>query len=82
MILEKGKLRERVKSGEVKAWDARQELLALKRAGQVVSEDAIRWLGNFDSRRRPSPVEEVAAEAKPRRKKSRRPRKERNADVS
>ncbi|MCI0559194.1 MAG: hypothetical protein MN733_11920 [Nitrososphaera sp.] len=72
-MLEKGKLRERVKSGEVSAQDARNALLARKRAGEVVSEDAIRWLGNYTPRRGTKPVEEE--QPKKQRRKKRRDRK-------
>lgn len=70
-MLEKGKLRERVKSGEVNAADAAKALLALQRQGQTVSEDAIKWLHNFNPTCRqvqPQPQ----AEQKQRRKKRRK----------
>lgn len=72
-MLEKGKLRERVKSGEVDAQEARRALIALRQQGAVVSEDAIRWLGNYTPRRGTKPVEEE--QPKKQRRKKRRDRK-------
>ena len=42
--LNEGKLRERVKSGELSAKDVRQALLKLQSTGEVVSVAMLRWL--------------------------------------
>lgn len=67
-ILSAGKLRERVKSSEVSAQEARQALLAEQCLGNVVSQDAIRWLGNF----RPRRAKQEQAEEQPKQNKRRR----------
>lgn len=69
IILKGGKLRERVKSGEVSSKEARKALLTLKRQGEVVSEPALRWLNNF--RPRNTQVEGAPSQKKLRRKQRR-----------
>lgn len=74
-ILTQGKLRERVKRGDVNATEARQALLTLQRQGEVVSQDALRWLANF--RPRKAKVEEATEEQPKKNKRRRRQRRQR-----
>lgn len=78
-MLEKGKLRERVKSGEVNAQEARKALLALQRQGEIVSKDILKWLNKDHATVVPlpfaaqfTPIETEQSEAKPRKNKRRR----------
>jgi hypothetical protein len=68
-ILSGGKLRERVKKGEVAPKDALRELLILQRQGEAISPDIIKWLGR---RGVTAPRPEVEEQEAPRPKKSKK----------
>jgi hypothetical protein len=66
-MLEKGKLRERVKKGIVSANEARNALLELQKSGEYVNESILKWLANYN--RKVMPTE---PKKKRRRRKKRR----------